>query len=70
MDNQSRDVAKVTATAQRLAYRVGQLEYEKADLQSENEYLRSALAGLENRVQELEAANANDLPEGAVAPSE
>lgn len=57
-------------TAGRLAYRVGQLEYDKAMLQSENESLRSLLAGLENRVEELETSHGNNLPEGAVASSQ
>ena len=58
------------AVAGRLAYRVGQLEYEKAELQDDNEQLRSALAGLENRVKQLEESHAVDLPERGVQAAE
>jgi predicted nuclease with TOPRIM domain len=56
------------AVAGRLAYRIGQLEFEKAQLQAENENVRSLMAGLENRVKELE--NGRDLPSFAVATPE
>lgn len=67
MDAKEEELRSVAA---RLAMKLAQAELDKTHLEYANEKLRSQLAGIENRIKELEKGHADDLSGSEVSSTE